>query len=161
MFAEPQPEHQWLQRLVGEWTYETDAPTDAPAEGCSTWKGTESVRSLGGVWVVAEGQSTSVDGAAASNVMSIGFDPATKRYVGTWIGSMMTNLWVYDGELSADGNSLVLASEGPDMFAEGKTGLYHDIIEFTDDDHRLLRARIRKEDGTWHEFMVTRYQRTK
>lgn len=161
MFAEPQLEHQWLQRLVGEWTYETGTPTDAPAEGCSTWKGTESVRSLGGIWVVAEGQSTSVDGSAASNVMSLGFDPVTKRYVGTWIGSMATNLWVYDGELSADGNSLILASEGPDMFVEGATGLYRDIIEFIDDDHRLLRGTVRKEDGTWYEFCVTRYQRTK
>lgn len=161
MFAEPQSEHQWLQRLVGEWTYETAAPVEEPAEGCSPWKGTESVRSLGGLWVVADGQSTSVDGSAASNVMSIGFDPATKRYVGTWIGSQMTTLWVYDGELSADGNSLILASKGPDMFVEGTTGLYHDTIEFIDDDHRLLRASVRKEDGTWHEFCVTRYQRVK
>jgi hypothetical protein len=25
MQAEPQKEHQWLQKLVGEWTYETEA----------------------------------------------------------------------------------------------------------------------------------------
>jgi Protein of unknown function (DUF1579) len=25
MQTEPQQEHQWLQQLVGEWTYETEA----------------------------------------------------------------------------------------------------------------------------------------
>jgi Protein of unknown function (DUF1579) len=29
MKTEPQQEHQWLQKLVGEWTYEADAPLEA------------------------------------------------------------------------------------------------------------------------------------
>ena len=43
MNAEPQKEHQWLQRLVGEWTYENEATMspDQPAEVC---RGTENVR---------------------------------------------------------------------------------------------------------------------
>jgi hypothetical protein len=27
MFAEPQKEHHWLQKLVGEWTSEAEWPT--------------------------------------------------------------------------------------------------------------------------------------
>jgi hypothetical protein len=26
MMAEPQKEHQWLEKLVGDWTYESEAP---------------------------------------------------------------------------------------------------------------------------------------
>ncbi len=29
--------------------------------------------------------------------MTLGYNPDTKRYLGTWIGSMMTHMWVYDG----------------------------------------------------------------
>jgi hypothetical protein len=55
MQIEPQKEHHWLQKLVGEWTYETEASMgpDQPPEKAT---GTESVRSLGGLWIMAEGQ---------------------------------------------------------------------------------------------------------
>ena len=39
------------------------------------------------------------DGGPATMIMTLGYDPAKKRFVGTFIGSMMTNLWVYEGEL--------------------------------------------------------------
>ena len=55
MKTEPQKEHQWLQKLVGEWTYEGEA-TMEPGEPPAKMTGTESVRSLGGLWILAEGQ---------------------------------------------------------------------------------------------------------
>ena len=44
MNTEPQQEHQWLQKLVGEWTYEIEVKmgADRPVERST---GTESVRS--------------------------------------------------------------------------------------------------------------------
>ena len=55
MNAEPRKEHHWLERLVGEWTYESEAPM-APGQPPVKHTGTESVRSLGGVWVLCEGR---------------------------------------------------------------------------------------------------------
>ena len=46
MKTEPQKEHQWLQKLVGEWTCESEA-TMEPGKPPERFKGTESVRSLG------------------------------------------------------------------------------------------------------------------
>jgi hypothetical protein len=65
MNTEPQKEHQWLQKLVGEWTYETEAmmSPDQPPERAT---GTESVRSIGGLWVVGEGQGEMPCGGAAT-----------------------------------------------------------------------------------------------
>jgi hypothetical protein len=43
---QPQKEHQWLQKLVGEWTYEIEAmmePDQPPVKST----GTETVRCLG------------------------------------------------------------------------------------------------------------------
>ena len=56
MMAEPQKEHEWLQKLVGEWTYESEA-TMEPDQPPMRLSGTENVRSLGGLWILAEGQA--------------------------------------------------------------------------------------------------------
>jgi hypothetical protein len=71
---------------------------------------------------------------------------------------MMTNLWVYDGELTGD--TLTLNSEGPDWEAPGKLANYRDVIEFQDDDHRTLTAFVLGSDGTWSELMKVFYRRT-
>ena len=158
MKAEPQKEHQWLQRLVGEWTYETEA-TIEPGKPPEKATGTESVRSLGGLWILAEGQGEMPGGGAATTLMTLGYDPRKKRYVGTWIGSMMTHLWVYDGALDAAGRVLTLESEGPGMAAEGKMAKYRDVIELKSDDHRVLTSHVLGDDGKWHAFMTAHYRR--
>jgi hypothetical protein len=64
----PQKEHQWLQKLVGEWTYETEVKMESEH---STEKatGTEMVRSLDGLWIVAEGQGE-MPGCGAAGELS-------------------------------------------------------------------------------------------
>ncbi len=156
--AQVQKEHQWLQRLVGEWTYETEAAE--PGKPPEKVSGTERVRSLGGVWIVAEGEGEMPCHGRATTLMTLGYDPQKKGYVGTWIGSMMTYLWVYDGALDAAGKVLTLDSEGPDMATEGKLAKYQDIIELVSDDHRMLRSRVLGDDGKWHQFMTAHYRRT-
>ena len=44
-----------------------------------------------------------------TTLMTLGYDPRKKRFVGTFVGSMMTNLWIYDGELDKDERVLTLA----------------------------------------------------
>ena len=48
MKAEPQKEHQWLQQLVGKWTFESDCMSE-PGQSGEKHRGTETVKSLGGV----------------------------------------------------------------------------------------------------------------
>jgi hypothetical protein len=163
MPAEPQKEHQWLQQLVGEWTYETDMPM-GPDQPEQKFRGTERTRSLGGLWVVGEGQGEMPGGGTATTIVTLGYDPQKKRYVGTWVGSMMTYLWVYDGSLDAAGKVLTLDAEGPKMTAEGPaegTAKYQDVIEIESADSRTLTSRILGDDGEWHQIMQARYRRTK
>ncbi|WP_250124682.1 DUF1579 domain-containing protein [Chroococcidiopsis sp. CCMEE 29] len=158
MNAEPQKEHQWLQKLVGEWTYETEAMmgSDQPPEKAT---GAERVRSLGGLWVLAEGQGEMPGGGNATTMMTIGYDPQKQRYVGTWVGSMMTYLWLYDGELDSSEKLLTLNSDGPAMSAEGKMAKYKDVIEFKNNDHRVMTSHVLGDDGQWHHFMTVSYRR--
>lgn len=160
MKAEPQKEHQWLQKLVGEWTCEAEM-TMKPDEPPEKSKGTESVRSLGGLWILAEGQGEMPGGGPATMMMTLGYDPQKKRYVGTWIGSMMTHMWVYDGALDPAGSVLVLDSEGPGMDKDGKMAKYQDVIEFKSDDHRILASQVLGDDGKWNRFMTAHYRRKK
>lgn len=158
MKTEPQKEHQWLQKLVGEWTSEMDA-TMEPGKPPEKFKGTESVRSLGGLWILAEGQGEMPGGGIATTIMTLGYDPQKKRYVGTFVGSMMTHLWVYDGALDEAERVLTLRAEGPSMAAEGKTAKYEDVIEFKSQDHRVLTSHMLGDDGKWYAFMTAHYRR--
>lgn len=156
--AKPQKEHQWLQILVGEWTLEDEKMTEGQG---GYW--IESVRSLHGVWILAEGNGEMPGGGAATTVMTLGYDPQRGRFVGTWIGSMMTHLWIYDGELDEAGKILTLNSEGPDMSPEGKGAMlkYRDVIELKSDDHRTLTSHVQGENGEWRHFMTATYRRKK
>jgi len=160
MMEEPQRQRQWLQKLVGEWTFEGEATMESgkPPE---RFTGTESVRSLGGLWILAEGQGEMPGGGPATTIMTLGYDPKKERFVGTFIGSMMTHLWLYDGGLDAAEKVLTLNTEGPDMSAEGKMTRSKDVIEFKSDDHRVLTSYMLGDDGKWREVMRAHYRRQK
>lgn len=152
------PEHQWLQRLAGEWTYEMEAE-GPPGEPPIRETGPESVRSLDGVWMIAESQMP--DGRAVTSVLTLGYDPARGRFVGTFIGTMMTYLWVYDGELDAEGRVLSLYAEGPSYTEEGQMAKYRDTIEFRGDDERVHTSGYQTADGSWRQFMTMTYRRNR
>jgi Protein of unknown function (DUF1579) len=157
---EPQREHLWLKKLVGEWTLEGEAPMgpDKPPE---KFTGTERVRSLGDVWFVFEGEGEMPGGGSSTTIMSLGYDPRKERFVGTFIGTMMTNLWIYEGTLDAAGKTLTLDSEGPSMADDGKTARYKDTITVESDDLRIMTSQAQGEDGQWTEVMTMTLRRTK
>jgi hypothetical protein len=161
MVAEPQKEHRGLQQLIGEWRYEATMVPDKPEEACT---GIERVRTLGGLWILAEGQGEMPGGGTATTLVTLGYDPQRKRYVGTWVGSMMTHMWLYDGELESTGKILTLDTEGPDMSPgapPGKRMKYRDVIEIKRADQRILTSHLLGDDGVWQQFMAAHYRRTK
>jgi hypothetical protein len=154
----PQPEHRWLQKLLGEWTYDTDF---GPGHQGAKASGTERGRAIGEFWVQLEGNGEmGGPGDRATTILTLGFDPAKRRFIGTWIGSMMTHQWLYDGELDAASDRLTLTSEGPSMTEAGKTARYRDVIEFQGADQRTLTGSMQQPDGTWQAFMTVTYRRS-
>lgn len=156
---QPQDEHRWLHRLVGRWQGEGECvmgPDQPPMKN----RMTETVRSLGGLWVIAEGEGeVPGESGTAHSVMTLGFDPARGRFAGSFIASVMTHFWVYDGALDAAKQVLTLDAQGP-SFADPKVLVpYQDIIAFEGEDRRSLTSRVRSADGSWTHFMRAEYRR--
>jgi len=158
MKVDAQAEHRWLHRLVGDWISEGEAVMGADKPP-ARWKSVELVRSLGGVWILAEGQAETPDGSESTTIMTLGYDPRKKRFVGTFIGSMMSNLWVYDGALDEAKKVLTLDTEGPNLAAEGTTAKFHDVIELKSDEERALSSYMQTANGEWQRIMTATYRR--
>jgi hypothetical protein len=161
MKADVTDAHRWLQRLIGEWSYEID-PGTSQCTPPAKLGGTERVRALGEVWIVGDGRGTLPDGSPADWQVTLGYDPGRKRFVGTWVGSMMNFLWIYrDGFLDAAARVLTLEAEGPKFDGTPGTALFRDILTLESSDMRVLTGNVLGGDGKWSEFMRTVYRRTR
>lgn len=153
MRMEARNEHQWLQRLLGDWSWEMTADM---GKGLETYRGSAHVRAIGPLWIQAETSIPNPTGAPDLAVMTLGFNGRTNRFEGNFVGSMMDFQWVYDGH--REGDSLLLDCQGPDHEDPSKLIPYRDVVELVGNDEWILRGLVRKGDG-WHEMMKTTYRR--
>ncbi len=154
MFSKPQAEHEWLHALAGEWqvTTECSMGPDAPM---MTMESRCTGRLMDGMWLLLESGGECPDMGAWSTLMCVGYDPVTKRYVGTFVGSMMTHLWIYQGQRHPETGHLVLETEGPicGQEQEGGTAKYLDTLELLDGGGFRLSSKMQKPDGQWQTVM--------
>lgn len=150
MFAKPQSEHEWLQQLVGDWMFEHDCIM--PDGSSSKTPGKMNCRTLGGLWLICESSGGEGTEDPWSAIMTIGYDPAQSQYVGTFVGSMMANIWPYHGQLDASGKRLPLNSTGPKMDGTG-TANYRDTIEIIDENTWRFTSEMEDGAGGWIKFM--------
>lgn len=155
--AAPQTEHAWLQQLVGHWTCVAEANM-GPGTDPIRIESTEHVRSLGGLWVLAEGAAT-IQGTPVATVMTIGYDPRQGKYVGSWVDSTQTHMWSYKGTLDDAKKTLTLEAEGPDFSDPTKTTRYRDVIEVQSQDKKVMTSWVLAADGNWISFMSAEYTR--
>jgi len=159
MHSPATPQHRWLQQLIGDWRFDTEASM-GPGEPPIKSSGSEQVRALGELWVLCEceGAMPGADHTHRS-VMTLGFDPKRERYVGSFVASMMDSLWFYDGTLDASGKVLTLATDGPSFTGDGSTARYHDTLTLLGPDERTLTSAVQMPDGQWNQFMKATYHR--
>jgi hypothetical protein len=160
-FPAPQKEHEWLQKLVGEWTVEYAMVGPGMPEMKSS--GTDEVRSLGGRWIVSDVVNEIPGVGSMSAVLTLGYDPEKSKYVGTWVDSMTNHLWVYDGTLDSTGKILTLEAEGPNMMdpTSKKDVKYRDVIEVKSADLRTWTSSAQDDSGKWQQFMTATARRKK
>ena len=115
-------------------------------------KGSMSARMLGGFWLVSEAKGD-VMGTQVTALQTIGYDPQAKKYVGTWIDSVVNHMWEYEGTVDAAGKTLTLEAEGPNLTQEGKLAKFRDIYEFKSKDEIATSSQMLGDDGRWITFM--------
>lgn len=158
MESKPTEEHRWLQRLVGSWKI-THRYEPEPGAGVTELHGTERVRALGDLWILAEGEGDTPEGEPMTYVMALGYDPQRGRFVGSFVASPMAGMFVYEGSLDDAKRVLTLDTTGPHFEDPTKTMRYQDRIEIVGDDERMLISQVQGGDGAWTEFMRAAYRR--
>ena len=134
----------WLDQLVGEWTYEAES---IPADPAHRRTGFETVVRKG-AWVIIE---------SLDYRFQLTHHPKTQTFTGDFVPWQHPQLWVYDGSLE-DGR-LHMRSRGPSFDVEGAETDYDDVFEILSPDERRLTGRLLGKDGAWRDFMVTNFRR--
>jgi hypothetical protein len=124
----------------------------------ATSTGHESVKDLGGMWAVGQGEVDMPGAGKMSYYTVLGYDVTFKEYRGCWFASVSSHLWKQGGKLSADGKTLTLDCEGPNMMGEGMAN-YRFVIEIEDKDHHTMTESGQDNSGNWQEFLKVRYSR--
>jgi hypothetical protein len=158
-FPKPTAEHEWLKKFVGEWESTSEAP-GALGQPAVTCQGKSTSRMLGELWVISQIENE-MQGLTVHAIQTIGYDPEKKKYIGTWVDSMMNHLWKYEGSVDDQGTKLTLEAEGPNFLTPGKTTKFRDAYEFKSDDHIVATASMLGEDGQWIQFMKGDMRRKK
>jgi hypothetical protein len=155
-FPKPLKEHEWLRQLAGEWDSEAEISMD-PTKPPMKHKGTESSRMIGGFWFFAENKGD-VMGSPFTGLLTLGYNPEKKKYIGTWVDSMTSILWTYEGSVDAAGKKLTIEAVGPGM--DGKPATFRESIEVKDKDHKEFTSSLER-DGKWVIHLTIRYARKK
>ena len=153
------PEHEWLKKFEGEWTTEGTASM-GPGQEDIHCTGTMKSRMLGKHWIVSE-LAGEMQGTPMNAIQTVGYDPEKKKYVGTWVDSMVNHLWKYEGTVDEGGTKLTLEAEGSNFAAPGKLTKFRDAYEFRSPDHIVATSSMLGEDGEWVTFMTGNYKRKK
>jgi hypothetical protein len=156
----PTAEHNFLLQLVGEWTLESECVM-GPDQPPHKTIGRQSTRALGSFWTLGEMETPGSDGESMISLITLGFDPNRKRFVGSFISSCMSFFWLYDGALDDSRRVLTLNAEGPSFVNNGSMTKYQDIIEVVDENTYLFRSQYQNDNGEWVKFMSGKHSRIK
>jgi len=153
--VKPGPEHEILDRDAGSWdaTVEIMVPNAPPAVS----KGTETnAWGPGGLWLITDFKSEMMGQPFQGHGVT-GYDPAKKKYVGTWVDSMTSSLSISESTYDKATSSMVGWSEAPDL--TGKMVRTTGVTEYKDPDTRIFTMSAPGPDGKHNPTMRITYKR--
>lgn len=107
-------EHNQMLESVGEWAGVMEMDM---GQGPMSYDCTETIVAVGELWVTSKFHCNFM-GMDFNGASTLGFDPETSTYIGTWIDSTTSHLTIQKGRFDEAKNALVMEYEGPD----GMTG---------------------------------------
>ena len=152
---QPGPEHELLKKEVGTW----DATVEMMMGAAPPTKGVETnTLGPGGLWVINDFKSE-IAGAPFQGHGVTGYDPAKKKYVGTWVDSMSTAVSILESTYDAASKSMVGAIDAPGP--DGRMMKMKTVTQHTDDDTRVFTMYGTGPDGKEAPTMRITYKRRK
>jgi hypothetical protein len=148
--AIPGKPHQMLAKLAGAWTTRTRAwmePDKPPMEGTGTC---EQKMLLGGRYLQQE-YAGEMMGSPFTGINLIGYDNHTQKYVSTWIDSMSTGIYYFEGTASADGRTITQENNYDDP-VRGPT-VWRSVTRIVDDNTLEYIMYITSKGGTEEKMM--------
>jgi hypothetical protein len=156
--AKPGPEHQLLKMDEGTWDAVVETVM-APGTPPAISRGVEvDTMGCGGLCVITDFKSEMMGNPFHGHGMST-FDPAKKKYVGSWTDSMSAGLSVSEGVYDAATKTVTGWMEGPDM--SGKVTRSKTTVRYVDADHRIMTMFASGPDGKEMQVMKISYTRRK
>lgn len=148
------PELELLKKDAGEWDATitvTPAPGAAPQE--STGRLTGRMIS-GGRWLVTDfkNHTTGFEGHGV-----YGYNAASKRYVGTWVDDMRTNLYVGEGQWDETAATMTYVWKA--TMPNGQAMTWRETSQLVSADEQLFRVLFPLPDGSDFEMMRAVYRR--
>ena len=147
------PNHAWLQQLVGTWHAVAPDASDGGAEIDIE----KTVRRIGYYWIVLDCTVPFHMGAVTSQ-QTLGYVTKSNEFVGTWVDSSADYLWHYRGRLDSERRLLTSHATGPG-FDGSSTAEYRDEIELVGPDEHITRNFIRADDGSWSPLGEVTFRR--
>lgn len=152
--AAPSNEHEFLHQFVGEWRTEGKTK-DASGKEVDAL-GLEYDRMvLGDFWLFFV-YNSQMDGKPFVGHGMIGYDPARKKYIGTWVDSMSPYMATYEGTVDPKTKALTLETSGTDPATE-KACKGRMVYEFQDPEHRSLKSFKEDESGALKPMFELHY----
>jgi hypothetical protein len=152
---QPAPEHHKLAELVGVWDATIDymGQDGKPAQS----KGT-CIRKqpMGSFWLVDKFQAEMM-GMQFSGLGTTGYDPAKKKYVGTWIDSLAPSIMVTEGGFDKTGKILTMSGMAPGF--DGKPVMNRTVTTIKDKNTHLFQMFAPGPDGKEMTMLTMTYKR--
>ncbi|MCA9127168.1 MAG: DUF1579 domain-containing protein [Planctomycetales bacterium] len=159
-FTEPSPEHKVVQRDVGRWNASVkmwmgaDGQADPSAEP-QVSKGSEVNRKLGEFWVLSTFKGEFAGMPFEGHSVN-GFDPKTKKFVGSWTDSFTPHAMHMSGTYDEATETLTFVTKGIGMDGnevEGKSEMKYE------GKRRRVLTMYEMKDGKPIKMMEITYER--
>jgi hypothetical protein len=141
----PGRQHETLKQFEGSWDAVSRFMTE-PGKPMAESKGVEiASMGLGGFWLTYEYKGE-MNGASFTGRGTMGFDQQKQKYVGTWIDSSKSGLFLSEGTADDQGKVFTLIAQGY-CDAQGKAITMKQVMELKDKDTRKLTFLTPNPDG--------------
>ncbi len=107
----PSEEHKILKNDVGEWDCEMKIWMAGPDAEPMVTKGSEVNKMFSDFWLISEFKA-SFGGQPFEGRAILGYDPAKKKYIGTWLDTMNPYMSRMEGDYDASSKTLTMMMNG-------------------------------------------------